>query len=79
MAKVVAVKTQAKLLNPGDLYSGRGPEFWDTVMDRALVGEPVYVKTNVPSDDPEEEVFKIIITDRRTPDVYYGRIKEDSE
>lgn len=56
--RVVAEKTEIANLIPGDLYSGRGPEYWSRL---GMPGAPAYVRTDVEVDDPSELVYKLTI------------------
>ncbi len=61
-AKVLAIKTQAKHLRPGDLYSPLGPNYWRTMMNERDIAATVYIRTNVPLQDGlDDEVFKLVV------------------
>lgn len=64
--KVRAEKIVARDLQPGDLFSTAGPDYWDRIADREQmsVGERVYIRTNAPTilaPDGDIEVYKITI------------------
>lgn len=69
-AKVQAEEILGKDLQPGDLFSTGGPDYWDTAMDRGSLGERVYVRTNAPcpSDQANEPVYRITISGREGQD-----------
>lgn len=73
--KVIATKVKASELEPGDLFSTAGPEYWELVNDMAIVGEKVYIRTNWPC--PEEQVDYVVykITIERDAD----EVKEDGK
>lgn len=51
-------------LQPGDLFSTLGPEYWDLFGQRDGVGERVYIRTNAPAGnfpDADEYVYKITV------------------
>ena len=57
--KIMANKVKNRELVPGDLFSNIGPEYWKygTV---GSIGEKVYIRTNNPiNDSQEEEVYRI--------------------
>lgn len=60
--KISAELCTAAALQPGDLFSYRGPEYWDT-MSPGSVGEKVYIRTDTecPPDQREQPVFLITI------------------
>jgi len=57
-------------LQPGDLFSTAGPDYWDKYFDhRNSVGEKVYIRTNFsPNDfeDANQNVYKIEIIHEAT-------------
>lgn len=64
VAWIKAEPVIAKDLKPGELFSVRGPEYWDTFSTRDSVGESAYIRTNVPGEkfpDADAEVFRITI------------------
>lgn len=65
-AKVVVTEIQAKNLKFGDLFSISPQKYWDRVMNHGnIVGEPVYVRTNVPFniiDNIDLMIYKITIS-----------------
>lgn len=69
-AKVQAEETLGKDLQPGDLFSTGGPDYWDTAMDTDSLGERVYIRTNAPcpSDQANEPVYRITISGREGQD-----------
>lgn len=51
-------------LAPGDLFSTAGPEYWDNALDRASVGERVFIRTNSSPDrvdDADQPIYRITI------------------
>ena len=62
--RVKAELVTGRDLEPGDLFSTAGPEYWDVAMDRVSVGEMVYVRTNADTDlfdDADEPIYRITI------------------
>ncbi len=62
-ARIVAVKTEEQNLKPGDLYSERGPEYWNKAMGKNyLPGVPLLVRTNDETQsDPHASVFRLTV------------------
>ncbi len=58
--KFVATLTKAKALEPGDLFSTGGPEYWEQ-RDPLAIGEKVYVRTDAacPEDQREVDIYRI--------------------
>jgi len=51
-------------LQPGDLFSTAGPDYWDQLDERGSIGERVYIRTNTPADvavQGDAVVFRITI------------------
>ncbi len=63
-AKIQAEMILGKDLQPGDLFSTAGPEYWDYAMDRGSVGERVYIRTNAPcpASQGNEPIHRIAIS-----------------
>ena len=62
--RVIAEPIVASELQPGDLFSVRGPEYWDNFTVHQSIGESVYIRTEEPADkadDANMTVYKIII------------------
>lgn len=63
-ARVIATKIEYEHLQPGDLWSDKGPEYWNGIMDKGFMSESVIMRTNaeydVTSDDPAT-VYKLTI------------------
>ena len=62
--KVTATKVIARALQPGDLFSTVGPEYWDRISINRSVGERVYIRTESPAQDfsdADYEVYRIEI------------------
>jgi hypothetical protein len=63
----VNIKTNkiiAKDLQPGDIFSTAGPEYWQSALMKASIGELVYIRTFVSAlnaDDHDIAVYKIEI------------------
>lgn len=53
--KVIATKTEARNLKPGDLYSPLGSAYFVQVIDKQPVVN-VFIKTNVPFEGGEDEI-----------------------
>lgn len=64
MIRILVELVKASDLQPGDLFSLAPIEKWESVnQDSALVGEMVYIRTNVPTpeaDDPD--VMLVLLT-----------------
>lgn len=59
---ILCTEVKGRDLQPGDLFSIFGQEYWDSIGQRGSVGESVYVRTAIPADafpDADEMVFKI--------------------
>lgn len=52
--RVQATKIEASHLKPGDLFSDRGPEYWNTI-DK-FPSTPLFVRTNNPDTDEMDEL-----------------------
>lgn len=64
MLRIIATPCLAEELKPGDLFSTRGPAYWDGFHDFYSCGEALYVRTGVPAHnfpDPDTVVFRITI------------------
>jgi len=63
--KIVAIKVKAGDLEPGDLFSTGGQNYWDGVMQdiEDVVGERVYIRTDAPcpEDQADEDIYLIVI------------------
>ena len=62
--KVIAEKVVAKELEPGDLFSAAGPEYWNNIDGKLSVGEKAYIRTNTPSleaVDADSYVYRLAI------------------
>lgn len=62
--KITAVQVIGRDLKPGELFSIAGPDYWRTALDKGSVGEQVYIRTNVPTDqfhDADEPIYRITI------------------
>lgn len=64
-ARIKTTLVTARELQPGDLFSVYGPEYWSDALNRATIGERVYIRTNVDAGlDPSADdtlVYKIEI------------------
>lgn len=58
---IQAIKIMAKDLQPGDLFSTAGSEYWDNIKHNRSLGEKVYIRTDEPSPADDVELYKIII------------------
>lgn len=61
--RVVATKVKGRELLPGDLFSVRGPDYWDHY-DRLSVGQKVWLRTEASADlfeDADEDVYRISV------------------
>lgn len=64
MLKIIATPIKGKYLQPGDLFSTVGPEYWDFYQERESIGEKVYIRTDtsaLEAPDSEAIVYKIEI------------------
>lgn len=65
--KQVSIKATpiiARDLQPGDLFSTANQRYWDRSMSDKGVGEGIYVRTNLPTnnaDDADTPLFKLEI------------------
>jgi hypothetical protein len=62
--KIRAELVYAEELQPGDLFSTAGPDWWDTVPhDDLVVGERVYIRmaTECPDDQRGVGIYRITI------------------
>jgi len=59
---IEAIATKAGDLQPGDLFSTRGPLYWE-LRDLAAIGEKVYIRTDAPcpADQIEMQIFRIVV------------------
>ena len=63
-AKITATPIQAHLLQPGDLFSTVGPDYWSDALDKGSCGERVYIRTHVNQewfDDADSTVYRITV------------------
>jgi hypothetical protein len=66
-SKEFTIKTEkivASTLQPGDLFSTLGPDYWDDAIMGPSIGERVYIRTHTPSNrapDPSLMVYKLTI------------------
>ena len=60
---IQAIKIMANDLQPGDLFSTAGPEYWGNIKHNRSLGEKVYIRTDEPSpaDQDNVELYKITI------------------
>lgn len=62
--KIKATFVKADDLEPGDLFSIAGPDYWDDFEEKNSVGEKVYIRTMTPTIqafDPNARVYRIEI------------------
>ena len=62
--KVKCEKVKASDLEPGDLFSTLGSEYWDGAMDAGSIGERVFVRTMVPASaapDADTTIYRLTI------------------
>lgn len=60
--RVIAEKVEAYNLEPGDIYSELGPEYWSQFPFRdKLVGEHVFMRTYVTDDEEKELVYRLTV------------------
>lgn len=60
-ARIIAVRTEAKHLLPGDLYSPLGPDYWNKAMTRDIAAA-LYIRSNASLQDGQDEtVFRLAI------------------
>jgi hypothetical protein len=66
-SKKFTIKTErivASALQPGDLFSTIGSDYWDDAIMGPAIGEKVYIRTHTPSDrapDSSLIVYKLTI------------------
>lgn len=62
--RIIAIAIKVKDLQPGDLFSSAGHEYWDNYDKSLSIGEKVFIRTNnSPLDNSEDDtiVYKIMI------------------
>lgn len=62
--RIKAEEILGRELQPGDLFSTYGLEYWATAMDRGSIGERVYIRTNTSTPrapDADEKVYRLTI------------------
>ncbi len=62
--KIIATPCKGSDLEPGDLFSTVGPEYWDRYEERRSIGERVYIRTGTPSGnapDASQLIYKVEI------------------
>lgn len=62
--KILATPVKGKDLKPGDLFSVKGPAYWNHCLEHGSIGEKVYIRTDVPAElagDENETVYRIEI------------------
>lgn len=67
---ILAEPVLAEDLQPGDLFSTRGPAYWDRISFIGSIGEAVYIRTEEPATsapDAESLVFRITIQKEAQP------------
>lgn len=70
VVKFVATPILGSGLEPGDLFSTAGPEYWEAVDEMKSCGEKVYIRTNTPAEefmDSYTIVYRITL--EYTPDL----------
>ena len=60
-SRIIAVKTSEANLRPGDLYSEKGPEFWNRVMSGHVQGQISVVTNDFESHAADVFVFRLTI------------------
>lgn len=64
-ANIKVIPIKGRDLQPGDLFSSYGPDYWKEALNKRSIGERVYIRTNAPSDnvpDADKIVWKVVIT-----------------
>ncbi len=61
--KARAEAVLGKDLQPGDLFSTAGSRYWDNAMDKESIGEKVYIRTNAPCPENQENVsiYRVVV------------------
>ena len=59
MVKVLCRPVPSYALNPGDLYSLHGPEFWKDALDGTLKAVPVFIRSNYQPDKMDDQIEKV--------------------
>jgi hypothetical protein len=62
-ARVIATKIEERYLAPGDLFSDKGPEFWNRVMFGNVPAVTVTIRTNdmETESDPNAMVYRLTV------------------
>jgi len=58
--RVIATKTQECNLKPGDLYSTKGPEYWNRAMKGNVLAQALIVPNDVQFES-NDEIFRLTI------------------
>ena len=68
--KISATPITGRNLKPGDLFSVIGPEYWNDIDRKQLIGELVYIRTNTSADQaPDSDELIYLITIEQTEEV----------
>ena len=62
--KIIATPIKGKDLQPGDLFSTRGAEYWGDYQSRESIGERACIRTGtlaIDADDAEETIYRLEI------------------
>jgi len=61
--RIIATLVRGEELQPGDLFSTLGPEYWDKFPQKAGVGERVYIRTLMPCpvDQRNEQIYRVTV------------------
>lgn len=62
---ITAIPIKSQDLQPGDLFSTSGNDYWKNIGTKDSIGERVFIRTNssTPQDQFDIDVFMIVIED----------------
>jgi len=62
-ARVIATKIEERYLKPGDLFSDKGPDFWNRTINGNMPAAQVFIRTNDDQTEADDNatVFRLTI------------------
>ena len=63
--RIMAQAVLAQNLEPGDLFSTVGSDYWERCDERGAIGERVYIRTNAPTPDDQRDmkIYRVSIVE----------------